>query len=33
MIRPILDGDGYIVIPEHKEGLYKGELVEVVLNV
>ncbi|MGL5659122.1 MAG: hypothetical protein ACRDDK_08550, partial [Cetobacterium sp.] len=26
-------GDGYIVIPEHKEGLYKGELVEVVLNV
>lgn len=33
MIRPILDGDGYIVIPEYKEGLYKGELVEVVLNV
>ncbi|MGL5670485.1 MAG: hypothetical protein ACRDDQ_04320, partial [Cetobacterium sp.] len=33
MIRPILDGDAYIVIPEHKEGLYKGELVEVVLNV
>ncbi|MHA4986921.1 molybdopterin molybdotransferase MoeA [Cetobacterium somerae] len=33
MIRPILDGDGYIIIPEHKEGLYKGELVEVVLNV
>ena len=32
MIRPILDGDGYISIPDYKEGLYKGELVEVLLN-
>ncbi|MCQ8212919.1 molybdopterin molybdotransferase MoeA [Cetobacterium somerae] len=32
MIRPLLDGDGYISIPDYKEGLYKGELVEVLLN-
>nr|WP_307776076.1 molybdopterin molybdotransferase MoeA [uncultured Cetobacterium sp.] len=32
MIRPVLESDGYILIPSQKEGLYKGELVEVILN-
>lgn len=32
MIRPVLDSDGIISIPEYKEGFYKGEIVEVILN-
>lgn len=32
MIRPILDCDGIISIPEYKEGFYKGEIIEVILN-
>lgn len=32
MIRPIMLSDGYIKIPTKKEGLYKGEIVEVELN-
>ncbi|MGL4997594.1 molybdopterin molybdotransferase MoeA [Cetobacterium sp.] len=32
MVKPLLEATGYIVIPEYKEGLYNGEMVEVVLN-
>ncbi|MGL5578889.1 MAG: molybdopterin molybdotransferase MoeA, partial [Fusobacteriaceae bacterium] len=32
MIRPLVQSQGYIVIPSSKEGLYKGERVKVVLN-
>ncbi|MGL4989317.1 MAG: hypothetical protein ACRC5F_08785, partial [Cetobacterium sp.] len=32
MIRPLLESSGYIVISGHKEGVYKGEAVEVFLN-
>ncbi|MEG0069411.1 MAG: molybdopterin molybdotransferase MoeA [Cetobacterium sp.] len=32
MIRPVLDACGFISIPEHREGLYAGEIVEVILN-
>lgn len=32
MIRPLMDSDGYIVIPAHREGLYEGESVKVILN-
>ncbi len=32
MIRPLLECDGIIIIPEYKEGFYKGEVVEVILN-
>lgn len=32
MIRPVLEGDGYISIPDYKEGFYKGDIVEVILN-
>lgn len=32
MVRPLLDSDGYIEIPEHREGFYKNEIIEVILN-
>lgn len=32
MIRPMLESDGYIIIPDSSEGIYRGERVEVILN-
>ncbi|MGL6114200.1 molybdopterin molybdotransferase MoeA [Cetobacterium sp. SF1] len=33
MVRPLIDSDGYIIIPEYKEGFYKGERIKVYFNV
>lgn len=32
MVRPLLESDGYIIIPSHREGLYANEIVKVWLN-